>query len=191
MTPEETVSAQFAALETGDAALAARCLHPEHVNHMAADEPAACARPGVPGLMATSAWLRTAFSGLRFEVIELAAEGDLAIAHTWMRGTQTGPFTVFPPGGRPVAFPSTGRTFAVRHCHVFRFRDGLSAEHIAVRDDLGMMTQLGHLPPGPAALARMARFQLTGKARRAVAGAAMAAAQAAAAADRALAAGLR
>jgi len=54
-----------------------------------------------------------------------------------MRGTQTGPFTVFPPGGKPVAFPPTGREFAVRHGHVIRFRDGLSAEHIAVRDDLG------------------------------------------------------
>ena len=191
MTPEETLSAHFTALESGDAGLAARGLHPEHVNHMAADEPAACARPGVPGLMATSAWLRTAFSGLRFEVIEIAAEGDRAIAHVWMRGTQTGPFTVFPAGGRPVAFAPTGREFAVRHCHVFRFRDGLIAEHIAVRDDLGMMTQLGHLPPGPAALARMARFQLTGQARRAIAQATGAAAQAAAAADRELAAGLR
>lgn len=191
MSPYDIVSAQLAALERGDAALAATCLHPEHVNHMAADEPPACARPGVPGLMATSAWLRTAFSGLRFEVIEIAAEGDRAIAHVWMRGTQTGTFTVFPPGGKPVAFAPAGRTFAVRHCHVFRFRDGLSAEHIAVRDDLGMMTQLGHLPPGPAALARMARFQLTGRARRAVAAAAGAAGQAAAAADRALAAGLR
>jgi ketosteroid isomerase-like protein len=190
MTPEEIVSAQFTALETGDAALAARCLHPEYVNREAADEPAACARPGVPGFMATSAWLRTAFSGLRFEIIEIAAEGDRVIAHIWMRGTQAGPFTVFPHGG-PVAFAPTGRDFAVRHCHVFRFRDGLIAEHIAVRDDLGMMTQLGHLPPGPAAMARMARFQLTGQARRAIAQAAETAGRAAAAADRALAGGLR
>jgi hypothetical protein len=32
-----------------------------------------------------------------------------------------------------------------------------------------MMTQLGHLPPASAAIARMARFQLSGQARRAVA----------------------
>jgi predicted ester cyclase len=168
MSPEDLVSAQFTALENGDAALAARCLHPEHVNHMAADEPPACARPGVPGFMATSAWLRLAFPDLRFELIEMAVEGDRAIAHMWMRGTQAGPFVVFPPGGKPVAFPPTGRAFAVRHAHVIRFRDGLNGEHIAVRDDLGMMTQLGHLPPGPAAIARMARFQLSGQARRAV-----------------------
>lgn len=83
-----------------------------------------------------------------------------------MRGKQAAPFVIFPPDGKPAAFPPTGREFAVRHCHVFRFRDGLASEHIAVRDDLGMMTQLGHLPPGPAALARMARFQLSGQAGR-------------------------
>jgi ketosteroid isomerase-like protein len=148
MSPEDLVSAQFTALENGDAALAARCLHPEHVNHMAADEPPACARPGVPGFLATSAWLRLAFPDLRFELIEMAVEGDRAIAHLWMRGTQAG-------------------------------------EHIAVRDDLGMMTQLGHLPPGPAAIARMARFQLSGQAKRAVTHAIEVAAQAA---DRAAAA---
>jgi predicted ester cyclase len=169
MSPEDLVSAQFTALENGDAALAATCIHPEHVNHMAADEPPACAQSGVPGFMATSAWLHLAFPDLRFELIELAVEDDRAIAHMWMRGTQAGPFVVFPPGGKPVAFPPTGRAFAVRHAHVIRFRDGLNGEHIAVRDDLGMMTQLGHLPPGPAAISRMARFQLSGQARRAVA----------------------
>jgi len=180
VTPEDIVSAQFAALESADAELAATCIHPAHVNHMAADEPPTCARPGVPGFMATSAWLHIAFPDLRFELIEMTTEGDRSIAHMWMRGTQTGPFTVFPSGGKPVAFPPTGREFAVRHCHVIRFRDGLSAEHIAVRDDLGMMTQLGHLPPTPAAMARMARFQIGG-AKRAIAHAIETAGRAAAA----------
>jgi predicted ester cyclase len=171
MSPEEIVSTLFAALENEDAALATASVHPAHVNHMAADEPPACAQPGVPGFMATSAWLHSAFGGLRFELIEMAAAGDRAIAHVWMRGTQAAPFVIFPPDGRPVAFPPTGREFAVRQAHVFHLRDGLAADHIAVRDDLGMMTQLGHLPPGPAALARMARFQVSGQARRAVASA--------------------
>lgn len=46
------------------------------------------------------------------------------------------------------------------------------------------MTQLGHLPPGPAALARMARFQLSGQARRAAANAIKIAERGAAAAPR-------
>ena len=70
------VELHFAALVTGDAALAARCIHPSHVNHMAADEPPACAAPGVPGFVATSAWLRLAFGDLSFEIIGLTADAE-------------------------------------------------------------------------------------------------------------------
>jgi predicted ester cyclase len=149
MSPEALAVLQLSAVASGDPDQARRCIHPEHVNHMAADEPPACALPGVAGFLATSAWLRLAFADLRFEIIETVSEADRIIAHTWMRGRQTGPFVVFPPGARPQAFPPTGPDFAVRHCHVLRLRDGLALEHIAVRDDLGMMTQLGHLPPPP------------------------------------------
>jgi SnoaL-like polyketide cyclase len=96
--------------------------------------------------MATSAWLRSVFTGLRFDVIEMVSADDRTIAHVWMRGAQTGPFVIF-PNGKPVAFAPTRREVAVRQCHIFRLRDGMHAEHISVRDDLGMMTQLGHLPP--------------------------------------------
>src|SRR6266702_1116243 len=85
-----------------------------------------------------------------------------------MSGRQTGPFVVFPPGARPVVFAPTGLAFSVRQVHVFRHRDGRHGEHIAVRDDLGMMTQLGHLPPSPRAAWRMARTALTGYRARAV-----------------------
>ena len=158
----------FAALAAGDAALAARCIHPAHVNHMAADEPPACTTPGVAGFLATSAWLRLAFSDLSFQIIELTADGDRTMAHVRMSGRQTGPFVVFPPGARPVVFAPTGRAFGVRQVHVFRHRDGRHGEHIAVRDDLSMMTQLGHLPPSPKVAWRMARTALTGYRARAV-----------------------
>jgi hypothetical protein len=38
----------------------------------------------------------------------------------------------------------------------------------SVRDDIGMMTQLGHLPPSPRAAGRMACTALTGYRARAV-----------------------
>ena len=44
----------------------------------------------------------------------------------------------------PDLLPS-GKTFRVKHIHRFRLRDGKIVEHIAVRDDLGMFQQLGHL----------------------------------------------
>lgn len=171
MSPEELALLHFDAVANGNADSAHRVIHAGHVNHMAVEEPPACRLPGVPGLMATSAWLRSAFTGLRFDVIEMVTAGDRTIAHVWMRGAQTGPFVIFPKEGKPVAFPPARREFAVRQCHVFRLRDGLHAEHIAVRDDLGMMTQLGHLPPSPAAGARMARWALSGQAKRAIAAA--------------------
>jgi predicted ester cyclase len=179
MDAGQRVLEHLTGIATGDGDLAGRSLHAANVNHMAGDEPPACSEPGLPGLMATSAWLRLAFADLRFEIIETAAGRDRIMAHVWMRGRQHGPFVVFPPGGRPVAFPPTGREFASRHCHVFRLRDGLFAEHIAVRDDLGMMTQLGHLPPTPTALLRMAKWQISGANGRAVATATAVAQQAA------------
>jgi predicted ester cyclase len=156
------------AMATGDAELARRCLDPGHVNRMATEEPPACAQPGVPGFLATSAWLRLAFAELRFDLLRLVSEGDTTVAHVRMSGRQTGPFVVFPDGAAPVAFPPTGREFSVQQCHLFTVRDGLHAEHVAVREDLGMMTQLGHLPPSPAAGLRMLRWHLSGGARRAV-----------------------
>jgi predicted ester cyclase len=170
VSPEELAQLHFDAVANGNAAGARRVIHPEHVNHMAAEEPPACRLLGVPGLMATSAWLRSAFTGLRFDVIEMVCADDRTIAHVWMRGAQTGPFVIF-PNDKPVAFAPTRREVAVRQCHIFRLRDGMHVEHISVRDDLGMMTQLGHLPPSPAAIARMARWTLSGRAKRATAAA--------------------
>jgi ketosteroid isomerase-like protein len=159
---------EFAALSTGDVGLAAACIHPDSVNHMATEEPPACARRGVPGAMATGAWLRRAFADLHYELLDLVSDEERSVAHVRMSGRQTGPFVVFPPGGRPVSFPPTGREFAVRQCHVWRLGDGLHLDHVAVRDDLGMMTQLGHVPPSPAAMLRMVRWQVSGGHRGAV-----------------------
>ena len=73
MDAGERALEHFTGTATGDSDLAGRSLHPAHVNHMAADEPPACSEPGLPGLMATSAWLRLAFTDLRFEIIDTAA----------------------------------------------------------------------------------------------------------------------
>jgi len=41
--------------------------------------------------------------------------------------------------------PVTGKHFSVQHMHRFRLHDEKIVEHWAVRDDLGMLEQLGHV----------------------------------------------
>ena len=81
--------------------------------------------------------LRTAFPDLHFTIEELVAEGDTVVGRVTMSGTHLGPFQGMPP---------TGRSFQQDHMHFVRFRDGKAIEHRAVRDDLGMMRQLGVIP---------------------------------------------
>ena len=50
-------------------------------------------------------------------------------------------------GGMLVGVNPTGRTFEVQHIHMYRVLGGKIAEHFANRDDVGMMRQLGLLPP--------------------------------------------
>lgn len=84
--------------------------------------------------------LRTAFPDLRFTIEELIAEGDTVAGRLTMNGTHTGPLMGMPP---------TGRAVRQAHMHFVRFRDGKAIEHWGVRDDMGMMRQMGLMPePG-------------------------------------------
>ena len=73
----------------------------------------------------------------RFREEEVIAEGDKVAARTTLRGTHTGPFMGIPP---------TGRLVVQEQIHILRFVDGKAVEHRAVRDDLGMLQQLGVIP---------------------------------------------
>ena len=42
-----------------------------------------------------------------------------------------------------------GKSFSVEHLHIYRVIDGRIAEHWVVRDDLGMMLQIGAITAGP------------------------------------------
>jgi len=109
---------------------------PDFVNHNAA--------PGTPtgpeGQRQVAARLYEAFPDLTFEIEEIfVAENRVAVLG-WMNGTQKGQFGPFPP---------TGKAYRTRHVHTFRFDDrGMVKEHLAVRDDVSMLQQLGHIP-GP------------------------------------------
>lgn len=84
------------------------------------------------------AW-RTAFPDLHFAIDAQIAEGDQVLSHCTLSGTHLGPF-MHP---RLWSLPPTGKRFSVKHMHLHRLRDGQFVEHWAVREDLGMLQQLG------------------------------------------------
>ena len=87
---------------------------------------------------------RAAFPDLRFTVDVLVAEDDIVMCETTFEGTHLGVVRMIPPLEGPTLVPN-GRTCRVKHIHRFRMRDAKISEHFAVRDDLAMFRQLGHL----------------------------------------------
>lgn len=121
-------------LNQGILAVAEELVAPEFLNHEA---PPGRNR-GPESMRGLITMLRTAFPDLHFEIEDLVAEGDTVAGRLTMSGTHQGPLMGMPP---------TGRSVQQDHMHFVRFRDGKAIEHWGVRDDLGMMQQLGVIPP--------------------------------------------
>ena len=117
----------------GTLAIADELVAPDYLNF---DAPPGRDR-GPESMLGIATMLRAAFPDLHFTVEELVAEGDTIMGRVTMSGTHQGPFQGMPP---------TGRSFQQDQMHLVRFRDGKAIEHRAVRDDLGMMRQLGVIP---------------------------------------------
>ena len=104
---------------------------PECINH---EVPPGMNNRGPESIRQVVMMLRSAFPDLHFTIEELVAEGDTVAARVTLSGTHLGPFMGMAP---------TGRSVRQAQMHFVRFRDGKGIEHRAVRDDLGMMQQLG------------------------------------------------
>ncbi|RPE37226.1 SnoaL-like polyketide cyclase [Streptomyces sp. Ag109_O5-1] len=183
MDPTELAHGLFRVLETGDPALAAEVVHEDFRNREAAVAPPACALPGPAGVLASAAWMRSAFADLRFPVAGIARNDDQVWVRLRMRGRHTGPFVRYRDGALDQAVPPTGRDIDFEQIHVLGLRDGKVVSHEAVRDDMTMLGQLGVFPPAPPAALRMIAWRLTGRAARAAAQVATEAAGAAALLD--------
>jgi predicted ester cyclase len=85
-------------------------------------------------MVKTMLWLKGAFSDHRYEIHQVIGEGDTVVVHCTFHGRHTGEFMGIAPTNRPFAF---------RQVHIVRFKDGKGVEHRAVRDDLGLLRQLG------------------------------------------------
>jgi SnoaL-like polyketide cyclase len=89
------------------------------------------------------------FPDAKLTTLNSVAEGEWVVVRCTYSGTHRGTSRFPIDGGMLVGVQPTGRTFEVQHIHMYRVLDGEIAEHFANRDDVGMMRQLGLLPPPP------------------------------------------
>jgi predicted ester cyclase len=80
-------------------------------------------------------------TGTRNVIELLVAEGDLVVAYMTITRTLHKELRAF-----GFTFAGDGRSYTVKHVHIYRIAGGKIREHWAVRDDLGMLRQLGALP---------------------------------------------
>jgi ketosteroid isomerase-like protein len=90
--------------------------------------------PGPGQAVGLRNWLTTTFSDVEYELVRLIAEDDVVATHTVFRATHS---------GHGLGLEPTGRRLEVEQMHLIRVADGRIAEHWGVRDDAGMMRQIG------------------------------------------------
>ncbi len=93
---------------------------------------------GRQGLKDVVRMFESAFPDFRYEVEDVIAEGEKVAVRDVFRGAHQGNF---------MGIPATGKRVVMEAIYVYRFSGGKLAEHWVARDDLGMMQQLGVVPP--------------------------------------------
>ena len=82
--------------------------------------------------------LREAFPDYQMTIEQEFGEGDLVLQRSTFRGTHEGVFNGVPP---------TKRSVTIGGFDLFRLEDGKVAEHWAQFDSLGLLQQIGVVPP--------------------------------------------
>jgi len=122
----------------GNLAVADEIIAPEYVRHDPGDPFPARGPEDVKWIVTM---LRTMLPDLNIQIEAMVAENDMVVSRYTTTATDTRGYMGKPP---------TGRTIRTSAMQMFRFANGKIVESWAVRDDLGTLVQLGHLPPmGP------------------------------------------
>jgi steroid delta-isomerase-like uncharacterized protein len=129
------------AFNRGDLDAAASCFSEDCQNHGR--------QVGRAGVRKVLGEIKTNFPDARLRILNCVAEGEWVVVRCTYSGTHRGTSQFPVDGGMLVGVPPTGCSFEVQHIHMYRMRDGKIVEHFANRDDVGMMRQLGLLPPPP------------------------------------------
>jgi steroid delta-isomerase-like uncharacterized protein len=103
---------------------------------------------GPEGLKRVFNSLLTAFPDRKYAIEDLFAQEDRVVCRLVVSGTHQGVPELPVEGGMllKTAQP-TGKAYTIQHMHIFRIENAKIAEHWAVRDDLGMLQQLGIISP--------------------------------------------
>lgn len=96
------------------------------------------APPGVETIKMVFRMFRTAFPDVVFTIADLVAEGDKLCTYVVGEGTHQGPFMGVAPTGRHATWAAFG---------INRYEDGKIKEHWGLPDLMGLMSQLGAIPP--------------------------------------------
>jgi steroid delta-isomerase-like uncharacterized protein len=106
---------------------------PNYVNY---DYPAPA--PGREGYKQVVSAYRAAFPDMRVTLEEEIAEGDKVVTRGYFTGTHQGELMGIPP---------TGKQIHVKYIDIWRVENGQLVENWVQMDMLGMLQQLGVIPP--------------------------------------------
>jgi len=97
---------------------------------------------GREGLKAVLMQFRSAFPDIRWRIDEMVSEGEKVVTRFTWTGTHRDTF---------LGIPATGRQVEVKGVVIDRLETGKMADSRILMDTLGLLQQLGALPPPPSA----------------------------------------
>ncbi len=144
------------AFNNGDLSSSEELIAPDIVDH----DPAPGQAPGREGIEQFVNTIRTAFPDLETTIDEMIGEGDYVAFRYTIEGTHQGEFMGVAP---------TGKRVSVTAMEMLRFADGKMVDRWGNTDQLGILQQIGALPPigqeqqQDKGLAEKAKDKLTGQ----------------------------
>ena len=126
----------FERVDTGDIGAIDDFVSPKYQDHNPAPFPGVT--PDFDGGKVAFKYAMNAFSDFRHEIKDQIIQGDLVVTRVIGFGKHTGEFMGVPP---------TGKDIQMEGIVIHRVKDGKMVEHWAQVDGLGMLVQLGVLPP--------------------------------------------
>ena len=133
---ELTARAVFDAINNRDLERIPELVTDDFVDHGA---PPGLVPPGPKGYMAVLGFV-TNVLGIRYEVHDVVASGDLIAVRATGHGIHASDH---------LGFPATGKPYAMESMHLYRTEGDRLSEHWGVRDELGALYQVGALTPPP------------------------------------------